>query len=102
MNTETLNLWGNGAVTLPKEWREQFPTRHFLAVSTPEGLLIKPILDVEYYEGKDGSVGLKFPMGVEAGTLAGRFSEAITTMAHEEMKKGKSPKKPRSRGHVHG
>jgi hypothetical protein len=37
-------MWGQGAVTLPKKWRSQFDTKHFLAMETSEGLLIQPIL----------------------------------------------------------
>jgi hypothetical protein len=69
MNTETLRLWGKGTITLPKEWREQFPTKNFLAVVTPEGLLIKPILQIEYYEHGPDNFGLRFPFGIEAGKL---------------------------------
>lgn len=66
MIDETLTLWENGAVTLPKEWRERYDTRHFLAKENEQGyLVIKPILDVEYYERKDGSFGLRFPSGIE-------------------------------------
>ncbi len=73
MTTKTLSLWGNGAVTLPKEWRDKNPTKHFLAVMTADGLLIKPILTsetkIEYYEKKDGSFGLNFPNGIDAEEL---------------------------------
>ncbi|MBP9773286.1 MAG: AbrB/MazE/SpoVT family DNA-binding domain-containing protein [Candidatus Peribacteraceae bacterium] len=64
MITATLSLHPNGAVTLPKEWRDKFPTKHYLAEQTSEGLLIKPIMKVEYYENKDGSCGLNFPLGM--------------------------------------
>ncbi len=76
MISQTLSLWGNGAVTLPKVWRDQFPTKHFIAVETPEGLLIKPIVEIEYYEKADGSFGLNFPTGIEAGQLLKLFQEA--------------------------
>ena len=75
--SETLNLWGNGAVTLPKKWRERFPTKHFLAKELPDGSLqIRPILSVEYYEQEDGSYGVRFPMGMEAGDLADMLEAA--------------------------
>lgn len=91
MVKETLNLWGKGAVTLPKEWRDRYPTTHFMAVEVPEGLLIKPIVDIEYYESEDGTVGLRFPMGIEAGSLADRLEEELSTMRSPvRKKKGKS------------
>lgn len=69
MNATTLNLWGNGAVTLPKEWRDRYPTKNFLAIEDDSGnLVIKPIVEVEYYESEKG-FGLKFPTGIEAGEL---------------------------------
>lgn len=84
--TETLNMWGNGAVTLPKRWREQFPTKHFMAVATPEGLLIKPILDVEYYEDERG-FGLRFPMGIQASELLNMMEEAEENIGSSSRKK---------------
>ena len=65
--SETLNLWGNGSVTLPKEWRTRYETKPFMAEETAEGyLVIKPIMDIEYFESKDGSFGIRFPMGLSA------------------------------------
>jgi len=88
MNPQTLTLWANGAVTLPKEWREQYPTSLFLVEETADGnLLIKPILDSVYYEEKDGSFGVRFPTGMEAGELLKRMKKA----------RGKVPS-PRGRG----
>jgi len=63
--SSTLTIRPNGSVTLPKEWRDQYPTRHFIAELTPDGLLIKPILKTEYYEQADGSFGLRFPYGMD-------------------------------------
>lgn len=75
MDSTTLNLWGNGAVTLPKEWRERYPTKHFLAQEDKQGnLVIKPIVNADYYENEDG-FGLKFPTGIEAGELLKRLEE---------------------------
>lgn len=65
MISSTVTLRPNGSVTLPKEWRSQFQTKHFLAEETAEGLLIKPILKVEYRENKDGSFELDFPYGMD-------------------------------------
>lgn len=56
--TYTLTMFNTGQVTLPKNWRDRFETKHFLAEEKEEGLLIKPIQntedDVVYYENKDG------------------------------------------------
>lgn len=90
--SETLSLWGNGAVTLPKAWRKQFPTKHFMAVATKQGLLIQPIL-IEEYKEKDGSYGLRFPMGIEAGELGKLIKKANTIIDTEE----KTTKKRHSR-----
>jgi hypothetical protein len=76
MISSTVDLRPNGAITLPKEWRDQFPTKHFLMVETADGLLIKPIVDIQYYEEADGTVGLRFPTGIEAGALAGMLEQA--------------------------
>lgn len=77
MVSKALTLWPNGVVTLPKEWRERYGTKHFLAKETKEGyLVIMPILDVEYWEKKDGSFGLHFPHGIEAGELRRLMDEA--------------------------
>ncbi len=76
MFSETLNLWGNGSVTLPKEWRTRYQTKHFMAEETPEGyLVIKPILDVEYFESENGTFGLRFPMGMPAEDLLNRIDQ---------------------------
>ena len=89
MITTTLSLHTNGAVTLPKEWREQFPTKHYMAMETQEGLLIKPIMDIDYYERSDGSFGLRFPHGIDAGELSEKMHEALADM--KKAKKKKSP-----------
>jgi hypothetical protein len=76
MISETVNLWGNGAVTLPKAWRERYQTKHFMARENKQGNLeIVPILDVEYYEDEKGNFGLRFPMGIEATELLERMSQ---------------------------
>lgn len=75
MISETVKLWENGAITLPKAWRNKYATKNFLIKETEEGHLeIVPIVDVDYYENKDGSFGLKFPTGIEAKKLARRLS----------------------------
>lgn len=86
MTSQALSMWGNGAVTLPKEWRDQYPTKHFMAVETAEGLLIKPIVDIDYYERDDGAIGLKFPMGIEAGELLKMMKGSPKKTAHPRKK----------------
>lgn len=94
MISQALSMWGNGAVTLPKKWREQFPTTNFMAQEVPHGLLIKPILDVEYWEKSDGSFGLHFPKGIEAGKLAELMRIAIRDIEHDEaLEKKKNMKR---------
>jgi len=95
MISETLSLWGNGAVTLPKEWRERYDTRHFIAKENEKGyLVIMPILDVEYYEEADGSFGLRFPTGIEAGELIKLWKQGMKEIEKKEKKtRSKSRKK---------
>ena len=56
----TMKLFNTGQVTLPKKWRDKYPTKHFIAKEVSNGLLIQPIEpdvvkdDVVYYESKDG------------------------------------------------
>lgn len=95
MTSETLNLWGKGAVTLPKAWRDQWETKLFLAEVNEMGyLVIKPILtdDVVYYEDNEG-VGLRFPHGMPMETFIKRFEEANAKITAEE----KAAKKRRKR-----
>lgn len=84
MVNETLTLWDNGAVTLPKEWRERYGTRHFLAKENERGyLVIMPIIDVEYYEDKKGA-RLHFPHGIEMGELLKRMKKAAKEIDEED------------------
>ena len=95
MISETLNLWENGAVTLPKEWRNRYGTKHFLAKENEKGyLVIMPIMDIEYYEEDDGTVGLRFPTGIEAGELATMMQKAEKKIVKEEKAKTKGKKSP--------
>ena len=90
MISETLNLWENGAVTLPKEWRNRYGTKHFLAKENEKGyLVIMPIMDIEYYEEDDGTFGLNFPTGIEAGELGRMMQIAEKKIAKEEKAKAK-------------
>jgi hypothetical protein len=86
MISQPLIAWGQGAVTLPKEWRDQFPTKHFMALETADGLLIKPILDIEYYEEGEGHFGLKFPMGIDAEELRVKLTKAEAKMRKSKKK----------------
>lgn len=72
---------------MPKKWRDQFQTKNFLAVETKEGLLIKPITEIEYYED-EGGFGLRFPKGIEAGKLARMMKVANKKIALAERAKG--------------
>lgn len=50
----SFNTW---QITLPKARRSKFNTKHFIGIETPEGLLIKPVLDeapIVYYEDPEG------------------------------------------------
>lgn len=84
MNSVPLTLWGQGAVTLPKAWRDQFDTKHFMAVVTPDGLLIKPIVFTEYYEKSPTHVGVRFPMGIGVGELYERVKKINAKLNREE------------------
>ncbi len=98
MTSETLTLWENGAVTLPKEWRERYGTRHFLAKENERGyLVIMPIFDVEYYEEPDGTCGVRFPSGIEMGEFAELWKEGMKKVAIEKKgTKRKQAKRNRS------
>ena len=78
----TLKLFGTGQITLPKVWREKFNTEHFIAQETSQGLLIKPLVDVFYYEDGDDYFGLSFPLGIDAKELARNLEKA-----NEEIRK---------------
>ena len=72
----TLKTFGTGQVTLPKAWRDKFKTDHFIAQDTPQGLLIKPLVDAFYYEDGDDYFGLSFPLGMNAKELARNLEKA--------------------------
>jgi len=83
-------MWGNGAVTLPKKWRDRYPTKNFLAKENISGnLVIMPVEDIVYYEREDGSYGLHFPRGIEAGELLRRFEAASKKIEREERRLSK-------------
>jgi hypothetical protein len=86
MITQTLSMYGQGAVTLPKQWRDQHPTKHFLAVETADGLLIKPIIDVTYFEEKDGTRGIRFPMNADGHEILNMIRKANAALDRKEKK----------------
>lgn len=98
MNPKTLSMHGQGVITLPKEWRDKYHTKSFMAIETAEGLLIKPIEEVQYYERKDGSFGLHFPFGIEAGRLAEMMATANKKIDAEEQAKKKKRSQKKRRG----
>ena len=62
----TMKVFGKGQVTLPKNGGIKLEPRHFIAEETPQGLLIKPITEVVYYEMDDENFGLHFPTGISS------------------------------------
>ncbi|NOS66983.1 MAG: hypothetical protein HOO67_01285 [Candidatus Peribacteraceae bacterium] len=81
-------------MTLPKKFRDAFPTVHFMATQVDGGVLLKPIREeIEYWEKPDGSSGLHFPYGIDAGKLADMFDEANRRIDADEKKKKPSRKK---------
>jgi hypothetical protein len=46
MTNYSLKMFNTGQITLPKVWRDQFPTPYFIGEVTDEGLLIKPVYGV--------------------------------------------------------
>ncbi len=87
MISEPISLWGKGSVTLPKKWRDQFATTHYMAIEVPEGLLLRPIMDIVYEEYEDGGARLRFPMGIAPAELLRHFQEADKKIAASERKK---------------
>lgn len=92
----TLNVQKTGMITLPKKWREKHPTNHMIAEETPEGLLIRPLEDIEYWEDDKGNFGLHFPRGMEMEQFLKTYKKALKTVESEE-KRAQSAKKNRSR-----
>lgn len=86
MTYTPLRMWGQGAVTLPKKWRDQFNTKNFMAVETKKGLLIQPVkeAEVEYYEDGPHRFGLHFPNGIDAKELYDRMKLASDQLDREE------------------
>ncbi|MDP4008468.1 MAG: AbrB/MazE/SpoVT family DNA-binding domain-containing protein [Candidatus Peregrinibacteria bacterium] len=76
MNTYTLKLFNTGQVTLPKNWREKYDTKNFIAKETKDGLLIQPIKEekVVYFENKK-SFGLYCEEGLPIDDIINKIKE---------------------------
>jgi hypothetical protein len=100
MYSKTITLRPNGSLTLPKKMRDKHKTIHYIAIEVPDGVLLKPVSDeIEYYENEDGSFGLRFPNGIEAGTLAKMMRTAMAELDQEEkLARKKKPRHAGSRG----
>lgn len=72
----TLKVFGKGQVTLPKAWRDKVKTEYFVAEETPQGLLLKPIVESTYYEIDEENFGLHFPQGISASKLSKALKKA--------------------------
>ncbi|MSR67445.1 AbrB/MazE/SpoVT family DNA-binding domain-containing protein [Candidatus Peribacteria bacterium] len=92
----TLSVQKTGMITLPKKWRDQHPVNTVIAEFTNDGLLIRPLDEIEFYENKT-HVGLHFPNGIEAGRLATMFEMAMKKIDAEDAASAKSKKKSRTR-----
>ncbi len=72
--TYTLKMYNAWQITLPKRWRSQYDTEHFVAIENEDGsLIIKPMTlqkkdNSVYYENEDW-FGVYFPDGVPAQDL---------------------------------
>jgi bifunctional DNA-binding transcriptional regulator/antitoxin component of YhaV-PrlF toxin-antitoxin module len=79
----TLKMFNTGQVTLPKKWREECDTSHFVAEETQEGLLIKPLeeksKEIVYYENKD-----EFGIYCEAGLPVDKIIAKIQELHGED------------------
>jgi hypothetical protein len=58
-------------------------------------LVIRPIEEIMYYERKDGSFGLRFPMGIEAGKLG----KMLRSAAQKVEKRERTASKKGARNH---
>ncbi|MDA1209017.1 MAG: hypothetical protein O2904_03220 [bacterium] len=86
MIRRTAKLWGNGAITLPKKWRDKWDTEHFKLEEDEMGyLVVKPIFmdDIVYYED-EGGFGLHFPNGMPAAKVYSMVKEANDRIESEE------------------
>lgn len=72
----TLKLFGTGQITIPKSWREKHKAKQYIAQETPQGLLIKPLVEELFYEDDENYFGLNFPIGIDAKKLVSKLKEA--------------------------
>ncbi len=94
----TLSVQKTGMITLPKKWRDRYPANRLVAEETPEGLLLRSISEIEYYEEPDGSFGLRFPLGMDMQRFLGMFQATRKKVeAEEERAKKKKKQKISSR-----
>ena len=76
MKLHTLKMFNSGQITLPKSWREKFPTKSFLAEESEDGLLIKPLNPSEVMEYEnEKEFGLFFPKGIDPQVLMDKIKE---------------------------
>ncbi len=80
----TLSVQKTGMITLPKKWRDRHPATRLIAEETPDGLLIRPVSEIEYYEEADGSFGLRFPLGMDMRRFQKMFRAARRRVEAEE------------------
>lgn len=97
MVLRTLSVQKTGMITLPKAWRERHPSTFVIAQETPEGLLIRPYSDIEYWEDSDGNYGIRMPGGIDAERLLGMLQHSRAEIEHQERRSRrlKRPKKHR-------
>jgi bifunctional DNA-binding transcriptional regulator/antitoxin component of YhaV-PrlF toxin-antitoxin module len=76
----TLKLFGTGQITIPKIWREKYKTDRYIAQETPQGLLLKPLVEELFYEDNEDYFGINFPLGIDAKDLALKLKEANGTI----------------------
>jgi bifunctional DNA-binding transcriptional regulator/antitoxin component of YhaV-PrlF toxin-antitoxin module len=92
----TLSVQKTGMITLPKKWRDRNPGTTMIAKETPEGLLIKPLIDVEYWEDAKGNFGLHFPSGIDAREFLDMYKKASKRVDAMEAVESKKKKLKRS------
>ena len=97
MYSTTITLRPNGSMTLPKKLRSKYQTIHYIAIEVPEGVLLKPMEEIEYYEKPDGTVGVHFPYGMEMNRLLSMVRNVNDELDKEEAKKKKKSSTKKSR-----
>jgi bifunctional DNA-binding transcriptional regulator/antitoxin component of YhaV-PrlF toxin-antitoxin module len=71
----TLKIFGTGQITIPKVWREKYKTDRYIAQETPQGLLLKPLVEEFFYEDGEDYFGINFPLGIDAKELAVKLTK---------------------------